>query len=34
MLVHLEINLVKWNLGDVSVKKFGNDTDYLVKFEK
>ena len=21
------------NLGDVSVKKFGNDTDYLVKFE-
>ena len=22
------------NLGDVSVKKFGNDTDYLVKFEK
>ena len=21
------------DLGDVSVKKFGNDTDYLVKFE-
>ena len=21
------------NLGDVSVKKFGNNTDYLVKFE-
>ena len=21
------------NLGDVSVKKFGNETDYLVKFE-
>ena len=21
------------NLGDVSVKKFGNDTDYLIKFE-
>ena len=22
------------NLGDVSVKKFGNDIDYVVKFEK
>ena len=22
------------NLGDVSVKKFGNDSDYLIKFEK
>ena len=22
------------NLGDVSVKKFGNDTDFIVKFEK
>ena len=22
------------NLGDVSVKKFGNDTDYVIKFEK
>ena len=22
------------NLGDVSVKKFGNETDYIVKFEK
>ena len=21
------------NLGDVSVKKFGNDQDYLIKFE-
>ena len=21
------------NLGDVSVKKFGNETDYLIKFE-
>ena len=21
------------NLGDVSVKKFGNDTDFLIKFE-
>ena len=21
------------NLGDISVKKFGNDTDYLIKFE-
>tara|TARA_B100000131_G_scaffold11757_1_gene12268 strand:- start:1056 stop:1955 length:900 start_codon:yes stop_codon:yes gene_type:complete len=24
----------KLNLGDVTVKKFGNDTDYVVKFEK
>ena len=24
----------KMNLGDVSVKNFGNDTDYLIKFEK
>ena len=22
------------NLGDVSVKKFGNETDFIVKFEK
>ena len=22
------------NLGDVSVKSFGNETDYIVKFEK
>ena len=21
------------NLGDISIKKFGNDTDYLIKFE-
>ena len=24
----------KLNLGDVTVKKFGNDTDYVIKFEK
>ena len=22
------------NLGDVAIKKFGNETDYLIKFEK
>ena len=22
------------NLGNVTVKKFGNDTDYIIKFEK
>ena len=22
------------NLGDVAIKKFGNDSDYLIKFEK
>tara|TARA_B100000029_G_scaffold183398_1_gene180952 strand:+ start:1555 stop:2469 length:915 start_codon:yes stop_codon:yes gene_type:complete len=27
-------SLLKLNLGDVTVKKFGNDTDYLVKIEK
>ena len=26
-------NLSQMNLGDVSVKKFGNDTDFLIKFE-
>ena len=29
----LRDNLNQMNLGDVSVKKFGNDTDYLIKFE-
>ena len=29
----LRDNLKQMNLGDVSVKKFGNDKDYLVKFE-
>jgi len=27
-------SLKQMNLGDVSVKKFGNDTDFIVKFEK
>ena len=26
-------SLLKMNLGDVNVKKFGNETDYLIKFE-
>ncbi len=30
---NLRDNLNQMNLGDVSVKKFGNDKDYLVKFE-
>ena len=30
----LRQSLLKLNLGDVTVKKFGNDTDYLVKIEK
>ena len=29
----LRDNLKQMNLGDVSVKKFGNDQDYLIKFE-
>ena len=29
----LRDNLKQMNLGDVSVKKFGNDKDYLIKFE-
>ena len=29
----LRSNLSQMNLGDVSVKKFGNETDYLIKFE-
>ena len=29
----LRDNLKQMNLGDVSVKKFGNETDYLIKFE-
>ena len=30
---NLRDNLKQMNLGDVSVKKFGNDQDYLIKFE-
>ncbi len=30
---NLRDNLKQMNLGDVSVKKFGNDKDYLIKFE-
>ncbi len=30
----LRDNLNQMNLGDVSVKKFGSDQDYLIKFEK
>ncbi len=30
---NLRDNLSQMNLGDVSVKKFGNNTDYLIKFE-
>ena len=30
---NLRNNLNQMNLGDISVKKFGNDKDYLVKFE-
>ena len=29
----LRDNLKQMDLGDVSVKKFGNDQDYLIKFE-
>ena len=29
----LRDNLNQMNLGDVSVKNFGNDTDFLIKFE-
>ena len=29
----LRDNLSQMNLGDISVKKFGNDTDFLIKFE-
>ena len=29
----LRDNLNQMNLGDVSVKNFGNETDYLIKFE-
>ena len=32
-VANLRDNLNQMNLGDVSVKKFGNDQDYLVKFE-
>ena len=30
----LRDNLNQMNLGDISVKKFGNETDFLIKFEK
>jgi len=33
-ITNLRKEFVKMNLGDVSVKKFGNETDYLIKFEK
>jgi preprotein translocase subunit SecF len=29
----LRDNLSQMNLGDISIKKFGNDTDFLIKFE-
>ena len=29
----LRDNLSQMNLGDISVKNFGNETDYLIKFE-
>ncbi len=32
-ITKLRDNLSQIDLGDVSVKKFGNDTDYLIKFE-
>ena len=31
---NLRDSLNQINLGDVSVKKFGSDNDYLIKFEK
>ena len=31
---NLRLSFNKMNLGDISVKKFGNDNDYLIKFEK
>ena len=30
----LRDNLSQMNLGDISVKNFGNENDYLIKFEK
>ena len=30
----LRENLTQMKLGDISVKKFGNDSDYLIKFDK
>ena len=32
-ITSLRDNLNQINLGDVSVKNFGNETDYLIKFE-
>ena len=31
---NLRLSFNKMNLGDISVKKFGNNDDYLIKFEK
>ena len=33
-IYQLRQSLLKMNLGDVSVKQFGNEKDYLIKFEK
>ena len=33
-ITKLRNSFLNMNLGDVSVKKFGNETDYLIKFEK
>ena len=30
----LRQSLLNMNLGDVNVKQFGNENDYLIKFEK
>ena len=31
---NLRKSFLNMNLGDVTVKKFGNENDYLIKFEK
>jgi preprotein translocase subunit SecF len=33
-ITKLRQSFIRMNLGDISVKKFGNDNDYLIKFEK
>ena len=33
LILALRDKFSEMNLGDVSVKKFGNDIDYLIKFE-
>ena len=33
-ITNLRQSFMNMNLGDVSVKKFGNDNDFLIKFEK